>query len=151
MLFDASDRILMFFALDPREPALPGYWYLPGGGIRPGETPENAARRELHEEAGINNADLGPVVLHVTGVRFQFDGREFEQDEWHLLGRLPGGQIGRGLRGDVESAAVAAHRWWSLGDLIGTTEVVHPRGLASLVERLVTTGPPPTPWEISDR
>lgn len=33
-------------------------WQMPQGGIDPGETPEDAARRELHEEVGIDKAEL---------------------------------------------------------------------------------------------
>lgn len=30
------------------------YWAVPGGGIEPGESPEEAARREVHEELGLD-------------------------------------------------------------------------------------------------
>ena len=35
-------------------------WCIPGGRLEPGETPEQAARRETHEEIG---ATLGPLTL----------------------------------------------------------------------------------------
>lgn len=30
------------------------YWTLPGGGLEPGESPENGARREVREETGLS-------------------------------------------------------------------------------------------------
>ena len=41
-----------------------GFWSVPGGHVDPGETPEQAAVRELFEEAGI--APTGPLWLVAT-------------------------------------------------------------------------------------
>ena len=56
LLIDHGDRLLLFKweALD--------VWITPGGGLLPGETYEEAARRELQEETGITDIELGPWV-----------------------------------------------------------------------------------------
>src|SRR3712207_4482347 len=36
----------------------PGAWQMPQGGIDPGETPQQAALRELHEEIGTDKAEI---------------------------------------------------------------------------------------------
>jgi 8-oxo-dGTP diphosphatase len=47
-------------------PAAPGKWSFPGGGIEPGEEPEEAARRELLEETGL--LVDGDLALYWTGM-----------------------------------------------------------------------------------
>lgn len=50
-LVDPDNRVLI--AQRPEGKTLAGLWEFPGGKLGPGETPEEALVRELHEELGI--------------------------------------------------------------------------------------------------
>jgi 8-oxo-dGTP diphosphatase len=62
-LIDTEGRILL--ARRPEGKKLAGLWEFPGGKMNPGETPEAALIRELHEELGIEVAEknLAPFVF----------------------------------------------------------------------------------------
>jgi 8-oxo-dGTP diphosphatase len=51
-LIDRDGRVLL--ARRPEGKAMAGLWEFPGGKVEPGETPEAALIRELHEELGID-------------------------------------------------------------------------------------------------
>ena len=57
---DARGRVLLARRTKGRD--LAGLWEFPGGKVEPGETPEAALARELHEELGIRAAAGEPVI-----------------------------------------------------------------------------------------
>ena len=62
-LIDADNRVLL--ARRPQGKQLAGLWEFPGGKLEPGERPEPALIRELHEELGIDvkEACLAPLTF----------------------------------------------------------------------------------------
>lgn len=62
-LIDTEGRVLL--AQRPKGKSMAGLWEFPGGKVEPGETPEAALVRELHEELGIETWDscLAPLTF----------------------------------------------------------------------------------------
>ena len=62
-LIDRDGRVLI--ARRPEGKAMAGLWEFPGGKVEPGETPEAALIRELHEELGIETwaSCLAPLTF----------------------------------------------------------------------------------------
>jgi 8-oxo-dGTP diphosphatase len=61
-LVDPEGRLLMQHR-DQHAKVSPNQWAMPGGKIEEGETPEEAARREVLEETGL---DAGPIRLYLV-------------------------------------------------------------------------------------
>ena len=90
-------------------------WEFPGGKVEPGEAPEDALRRELEEELGIQAV----IGSRIVGYEYAYPGREpirliffavgeftgpienrvFEQVRWETRERLPTYDF---LEGDVD-------------------------------------------------
>ena len=62
-LIDKDGRVLL--AQRPEGKSMAGIWEFPGGKVEPGETPEAALIRELHEELGIETwkSCLAPLTF----------------------------------------------------------------------------------------
>ncbi|MCC7245429.1 MAG: NUDIX hydrolase [Saprospiraceae bacterium] len=62
-----------------------GSWDMPKGKIDPGETPEQAAVREVMEETGLKNVDLGKFLLHTYHTYEQKDKRILKKTWWYHM------------------------------------------------------------------
>ncbi|QES52301.1 DNA mismatch repair protein MutT [Streptomyces venezuelae] len=143
ILLDPADRILLLHGFEPGDPA-DDWWFTPGGGVEGTETREQAALRELAEETGITQVDLGPVLWH-RYCSFPFDGRRWEQDEWYFLARTDRTEITPAGLTELERRSVAGARWWTSEELLSARETVYPTRLAELFRTLLDDGPPVAP------
>ena len=149
LLLDRSDRILLLRGRLPGQPGGPGFWFTVGGGLEAGETYHEAATREIFEETGFAEVELGPVVwlreglLHIPHpVHFQ---------EQYIVARCEGGEPRRDGWTALEHDLIQDMRWWTLPALVATRDAVFPPGLAVLLGPLlageVPAQPHRIPWE----
>lgn len=122
-LVDADGRVLVQQRAPDR--AMAGLWEFPGGKVDPGETPEAALIRELHEELGVKveSACLAPAgfASEVLGDR-------------HLLLLL---YICRKWQGIAQPLDASAIRWVRPLDLHGLAMPPADKPLIGLLDALI--------------
>jgi double-stranded uracil-DNA glycosylase len=131
ILLDAADRILLVRFQHPVSGT--AWWATVGGGVDPGESDEEALRRELREEAGLLEFEIGPLV-HLREARFPWDGRLLHQFERYYLVRVDEHEPLPAI--DLAAEGVTDVRWWTAEELAAPPEEVVPADLAQVVRTL---------------
>ena len=146
LVIDSDNRILLVRFDFPARTV----WALPGGGIDPGESAHDALRRELIEEIGLHDADIGPHLwnrLHIFPfLNGLFDGQR--EDAFAV-------RVAAGFEPhpafdweQLNAEFVFELRWWTLDELQVTDAITAPASLARLVAEFVARGAPSTPWTV---
>ena len=136
LVLDPADRLLLFrFAFTRGALAGRTNWALPGGGIEPGETPEQAAIRELQEETGLVVDDVGAAVGERSYKMRLPSGEVVAGHETYFLVRLAvvASEISRDGWTKLETEIIAEHRWWTAADLKATSETIYPVNLLAML------------------
>jgi 8-oxo-dGTP pyrophosphatase MutT (NUDIX family) len=139
LLLDGTGRLLLLrFLRSTRRPQLGYDWITPGGGVDQGETLQQAAARELHEEIGllVDAPVLGDPVAHTSGyAEFSWARGMFRDDFFYH--RVDAHEVDTSGMEKLEGTHHGGHRWWSIDELASTTETVYPLGLVPLLSDLL--------------
>jgi len=157
IVLDPADRILLiaYASLHARGPDGEPlrFWFMPGGGLEPGEDHVTACARELGEEIGRGEATIGPQVAACDGPFHLFRDPRDARERYFLV-RLPDDRVDTSLLAETENNPVLGTRWWSVAELASTSERIEPAGLPALVRRIVAGTIPSTPavlhWHDTD-
>lgn len=136
ILLDEDGRALLVRGHDADQPER-SWWFTVGGGIDAGETPLDAAVREVREETGISLAPqdlLGPVLTR-SGI-FAFLRETCRQDEEFFLARVRHTEVDRSGWTEVERRLLDELAWLSPAELRAQPLEVFPTVLPDVVETL---------------
>jgi 8-oxo-dGTP pyrophosphatase MutT (NUDIX family) len=147
LLLDSANRIFLMFFAPGQDGA--GVWITPGGGLEPGETFEQAAARELWEEVGLRDFELGPCVWLRTHT-LDYTDRQMEQQERFYVVRVDAHDPGLHINSDEwERDRITSQRWWTLDEILAASDQhFGPRDLAALLAPIVEGTYPDEPLSL---
>ena len=145
LLIDEADQVLLVRFEDPDSREI--WWAAPGGGLERGETHEDAARREIREETGLEKVELGSWIWSRRHV-FRLGGILYHQHERYFLTRVASFRP-RVLHLERDEAqAFRDLRWWSPAELAASGDRLVPADLSALLCDLLAHGPPVQPLDV---
>jgi 8-oxo-dGTP diphosphatase len=120
------------------------YIVFPGGKIEKGETPGEAAKREVKEELGLD------VAIHQMVAEVWYQG----SPQYYFLADVTGGQFGHGTGNEMNSLSGSEKGtylpvWIPVAEIL--KQPILPRLVAEFVQRSIIKGWPENPLIVRDQ
>jgi G:T/U-mismatch repair DNA glycosylase/8-oxo-dGTP pyrophosphatase MutT (NUDIX family) len=131
LIVDERERLLL---LRYERPLGSAFWITPGGGIEGSEDEQAALRRELREEAGLTEPELGPLLWTAEFMQ-SWRARWQRQRESVYLVRVRARDVAVPSLVDEN---ITEHRWWTLTELERSPELFGPLDLPSRVRAVLS-------------
>jgi TDG/mug DNA glycosylase family protein len=133
LVVDAAERVLLVRFENPATGAT--WWATPGGGIEKTESHEAALRRELAEEVGLRDFEIGPVFWELERT-FPWNRKLMRQHNTMYLVRVHSHEPAPSV--DLLEEGVSGVRWWTVEEMARTDERLTPPGLVDRVRTILT-------------
>ena len=141
LVVDPANRVLLVRFEWPHKTL----WASPGGGLEHGETHEEAIRRELVEEVGLREFELGPCVWTREHWFADMPGWGGQAERHYLVRTQVFDAAPEWTPEQLAAEGVVEQRWWTLEELEATDALFAPSRFPALVHELLERGAPPEP------
>lgn len=141
ILLTPEDEVLLMRV----EVASGQFWICPGGGLQPGESSAQALRRELAEELGLEDAQIGPLLWRRRHEMTLY-GRRWHQSEDYFA--VATDRFVPRMQDAAEARILREFRWWQGTELRHNTQPVTPASLLRIILDFRANGPPQAPLAV---
>ena len=154
ILLDKNNEMLLMCADDPKTTTPDGkyhgkFWFLVGGEIEKGESIQEAAIRELHEETGITEEEvkLGPIVWY-GDCELILNDTLTHLKQTFIVAKTKKNNVSFKKLDHWEKNVLIKLEWFSLEKIKNCNEIIYPVLLTQYLPDIIAEKYPKKPIEI---